>query len=147
MAQVRQRVDHKRTFLFLEQLIIKHNAAEKCLGIKEVHNGLDFQFKSKSHAMRLSEFITNQVPTRIKHSKQLISQDIRNNHYSYKHSISIEIAAICRDDLAVLSKPLSTLLGGIGPMVLVYKISTFVNIVDVFTMQTYEIDQQVYWKY
>jgi nonsense-mediated mRNA decay protein 3 len=53
MAQVRQRVDHKRTFLFLEQLIIKHNAAEKCLGINEVHNGLDFQFKSKSHAMRL----------------------------------------------------------------------------------------------
>jgi len=25
-------------------------------------------------------------------------------------------------------------------MVLVYKISTFVNIVDIFTMQTYEID-------
>jgi nonsense-mediated mRNA decay protein 3 len=46
-----------------------------------------------------------------------------------------------------LSKPLSNLLGGIGPMVLVYKISTFVNIVDVFTMQTYEIDQMVYWKH
>ena len=41
-AQLRQRVDHKRTFLFLEQLIIKHNAAEKCLGIKEMHDGLDF---------------------------------------------------------------------------------------------------------
>jgi len=38
-------------------------------------------------------------------------------------------------------------LGGIGPLVLVYKISTFVNVVDVKTMQTYEIDQMNYWKY
>lgn len=41
-VQLRQRVDHKRTFLFLEQLIIKHNAAEKCLSIKEMHDGIDF---------------------------------------------------------------------------------------------------------
>lgn len=41
-VQVRQRVDHKRTFLFLEQLIIKHNAAEKCLNIKDMDDGLDF---------------------------------------------------------------------------------------------------------
>ena len=58
-VQVRQRVDHKRTFLFLEQLIIKHNAAEKCISIKEVHDGLDFQFKNKSHANRLVDFISN----------------------------------------------------------------------------------------
>ena len=37
-------------------------------------------------------------------------------------------------------------LGGIGPMVLVYKISKFIHILDVKTMQTYEIDQQTYWK-
>lgn len=34
-----------------------------------------------------------------------------------------------------------------GPLVLVYKISTFVQIVDVFTMRTYEIDTNMYWKY
>ena len=34
-----------------------------------------------------------------------------------------------------------------GPMVLVYKISTFVHVVDVFTMKTYEIDQVAYWKH
>ena len=32
-------------------------------------------------------------------------------------------------------------LGGIGPMVLVYKISKFVHIVDPKTMRTYEIDK------
>jgi nonsense-mediated mRNA decay protein 3 len=38
-------------------------------------------------------------------------------------------------------------LGGIGPMVLVYKVSRFVYIVDIRTMQTYELDEKYYWKY
>ena len=31
-------------------------------------------------------------------------------------------------------------------MVLVYKISKFIHIVDIKTMQTFEIDKQTYWK-
>lgn len=146
-TQVRQRVDHKRTFLFLEQLIIKHNAAEKCLSIKEMHDGLDFQFKNKSHGNRLVDFISGVVPSKFKTSKQLISHDLKSNTYSYKYTISMEIAPICKDDLVILPKALSRELGGLGPMVLVYKISTFVHIVDVFTMRTYEVDQVLYWKY
>ncbi len=61
--QVRQRVDHKRTFLFLEQMLIKHNMANRAIGIKEVHDGLDFHFKSRADANRLSEFISGAVPT------------------------------------------------------------------------------------
>lgn len=59
----------------------------------------------------------------------------------------MDIAPICKDDLVILPKALSRELGGLGPMVLVYKISTFVHIVDVFTMRTYECDQNMYWKY
>lgn len=33
-TQVRQRVDHKRTFLHLEQLILKHNAHAQALQIQ-----------------------------------------------------------------------------------------------------------------
>lgn len=76
----------------------------------------------------------------MKQSKQLISHDLRNNSYHYKYSTSIDIAPVCKDDLVLLPKALSNKLGGIGPLVLVYKISTFVHIVDVYTMQTYEID-------
>ncbi|KAK3234729.1 hypothetical protein CYMTET_55024 [Cymbomonas tetramitiformis] len=36
VAQVRQHVEHKRTFLYLEQLILKHGAEAGTLGIKEV---------------------------------------------------------------------------------------------------------------
>lgn len=140
-------MDHKRTFLFLEQLILKHNAAEKCISIKEVHDGLDFQFSNKSHASRLAEFIQSQVPSKMKQSKQLISHDMKNNTFNYKYTVSIDIAPICKDDLVLLPKSLSRELGGIGPLVLVYKISTFVHIVDVITMQTYEVDQVTYWKH
>lgn len=72
---------------------------------------------------------------------------MKNNVFNYKYTISADIAPICKDDLVLLPKALSKELGGIGPLVLVYKISTFVNIVDVLTMQTYEIDQVTYWKY
>jgi len=55
--QVRQKAEHKRTFFFLEQMILKNNANERCLKIKEEKDGLDFFFKSKPDAMKLLEFI------------------------------------------------------------------------------------------
>lgn len=117
------------------------------MNIKEMHDGLDFQFKNKSHANRLVDFIQGMVPSRFKSSKQLISHDLKNNDFNYKYTISQEIAPICKDDLVLLPKQLSRDLGGLGPLVLVYKISTFVQVVDVVTMRTYEIDQNMYWKY
>ena len=38
--QVRQHVYHKRTFLFLEQLILKHGADVNCTKIKDIHEWL-----------------------------------------------------------------------------------------------------------
>lgn len=61
--------------------------------------------------------------------------------------MALDIAPICKDDLVLLPKGLSKELGGIGPLVLVYKISNFVNIVDIKSMQTYEIDSNTYWKH
>lgn len=76
----------------------------------------------------------------------MVSHDAKNNSYNYKHTFILELAPICRDDLVILPKKLSKELGGIGPIVLVYKISTFVHIVDIHTMQTFEIDAVTYWK-
>lgn len=81
-----------------------------------------------------------------KSSKQLISHDAKNNSYNYKHTFILELAPICRDDLVILPRKVSKDLGGIGPLVIVYKISTFVHIVDIHTMETFEIDQVTYWK-
>lgn len=38
--QVRQHVEHKRTFFYLEQVILKHGAAHSCINIKDVHQVL-----------------------------------------------------------------------------------------------------------
>jgi len=43
-VQVRQKVEHKKTFFLLEQLILEHGAHEKCINISHVQNGVDFQF-------------------------------------------------------------------------------------------------------
>ena len=40
-VQVRQKVEHKRTFLFLEQLILKHGMERDTIGIKSQPDGLD----------------------------------------------------------------------------------------------------------
>lgn len=76
-VQVRQRVDHKRTFLFLEQMILRSNAQEKCIGIKEVEggHGVNFEFKNKSHATRFTDFVTDSVCCQARNSRSLISQD------------------------------------------------------------------------
>lgn len=51
--QVRQRVGHKRTFLYLEQLILKHGAQRGCLSIETFRDGMDFYFPDKGKAARL----------------------------------------------------------------------------------------------
>lgn len=35
--QVRQHTGHKRTFFYLEQLILKYNVDQQCISIKEMH--------------------------------------------------------------------------------------------------------------
>ena len=35
--QVRQHTEHKRTFMFLEQVILKYNAASTCINVKDIH--------------------------------------------------------------------------------------------------------------
>lgn len=56
-SQIRQKVNHKRTFLLMEQLIIKHQMHSKAVNIKELPEGIDFYFQNKSQANSLSDFI------------------------------------------------------------------------------------------
>jgi nonsense-mediated mRNA decay protein 3 len=64
LVQVRQKVPHKRTFLYLEQLIIKHAAQKDTISLKEVKGGLDFFYSQRSHAIKMVEFLSGVAPTR-----------------------------------------------------------------------------------
>ena len=79
VVQLRQKVNHKRTFLFLEQVILKHKAQAKALSIKEHPEGVDFYFANRAQANSFSAFIHEYLPCQTKTSRQLISVDEKSN--------------------------------------------------------------------
>jgi nonsense-mediated mRNA decay protein 3 len=65
IVQVRQRVSHKRTFLYLEQLILKHGSHRGCLNIETFEDGMDFYFPDNGKARRFIAFLDDVAPTKV----------------------------------------------------------------------------------
>ena len=146
VVQVRQKVPHKRTFLYLEQLILKHSAHRDTINIKESKEGLDFFFSQRNHAEKFVDFLTSVTPVRTKKSQELISMDIHTSTKSYKFSYSCELVPICKDDLLALPLKLAKQIGNISPMALCYRVGTSVNVMDPSTLQTADIATNIYWR-
>ncbi|XP_047488518.1 60S ribosomal export protein NMD3-like [Penaeus chinensis] len=146
VVQVRQKTDHKRTFYYLEQLILKHRAHEKTLGIKPVHEGLDFFYSFEPYARKLLDFFSSVVPCRWTHSKKLISHDIHSNTYNYKHTFSVEIVPVCKDSVVCLPSKMAHQLGGIGQICIVHRITNVICLIDPNTAQMAEVNSSTYWK-
>ncbi|KAI9228519.1 MAG: NMD3 family-domain-containing protein [Piptocephalis tieghemiana] len=146
MVQVRQKVPHKRTFLYLEQLILKHGAHKDTINIKEAKDGLDFYYSQRSHAIRMCEFLSAVVPLKTKSSEQLISSDIHNNTSNYRFTYSVELVPICKDDLICLPHKLANSLGNISPLVLCSKVSNSLQVIDPNTLQAAEVSCPVYYR-
>lgn len=147
VVQLRQKADHKRTLYFLEQLILKHNAHDKVVGIKTVKDGLDFQFAHRSHSQKFADFVQGLFPARTRLSKHLISHDPNNNTYNYKYSIHCEICPLSKDDMVYLPRNIRTRLGGLPSLMTVSKMTTAVHLVDPITGRTCEVNGTEYWKY
>ncbi|ESZ92718.1 nonsense-mediated mRNA decay protein 3 [Sclerotinia borealis F-4128] len=145
-VQVRQKVPHKRTFLFLEQLILKHGAHKDTINIKEVKDGLDFFFAARNSAEKFVDFLNSVAPITSKKSQELISMDIHTSTKSYKFSFSVEVVPICKDDLVALPIKLARSAGNISPLGLCYRIGNSINILDPQTLQTAEISCPIYWR-
>ncbi|TVY17552.1 60S ribosomal export protein NMD3 [Lachnellula arida] len=145
-VQVRQKVPHKRTFLFLEQLILKHSAHKDTINIKEVKDGLDFYYSARNQAEKFVDFLTSVAPVRSKKSQELISMDIHTSTSSYKFTFSVELVPICKDDLVALPIKLAKQTGNILPLGLCYRVGTSVNILDPSTLQTADISTPIYWR-
>lgn len=146
LVQVRQRVHHKRTFLFLEQMILKHGAHRGCLSIETYRDGMDFYFPDRGKANRFISFIENVVPVKVKHSKKLISTDDKSNISNYKFTSLVEICTLCKDDLLYLPKKVANQLGNISRTVIVKNISNLIHFIDPTTGQTASMPAEVYWR-
>ncbi|KIX04449.1 uncharacterized protein Z518_05317 [Rhinocladiella mackenziei CBS 650.93] len=145
-VQVRQKVPHKRTFLYLEQLVLKHQAHKDTINIKEVKDGLDFYFAQRNHAEKFVDFLTSVTPVRVKKSQEIISMDVHTSSKSYKFTFSCELLPICKDDLVALPIKLAKSIGNIAPLALCYRVGTSVNLLDPTTLHTTDLPTSTYWR-
>ncbi|KAH9635683.1 hypothetical protein HF086_003407 [Spodoptera exigua] len=146
LVQVRQRANNRKTFYYLEQLILKHKAHENTLGIKPKHDGLDFFYATESHARKMVDFIQSVLPIKCQHSKKLISHDIHSNIYNYKFTFSIEIVPLSKDSVVCLPKKLTQQLGAISPICLVNRVTSTIHLIDARTGQVCDVSATVYWR-
>ncbi|KAG8854119.1 hypothetical protein FRB96_007825 [Tulasnella sp. 330] len=146
IVQVRQKVAHKRTFLYLEQLIIKHGADKDTISVKEVKDGLDFFYAQRSHAIKMVEFLNAVVPAKTKDSEQLLSRDTHSNVSNYKFSYSVEIVPICRDDLVCIPRKLARSSGNINQLAVCTRVAGSLQLLDFTTLQTADVSSIVYWR-
>jgi nonsense-mediated mRNA decay protein 3 len=146
VVQVRQKVSHKRTFLYLEQLVLKHRAHTDAINIKEVKDGLDFYFAQRNHAEKFVDFLTSVAPAKVKKSQELISLDIHTSSKSYKFTFSCELVPICKDDLVALPIKLAKSVGNISPLLLCNKVGTAINLIDPSTLQIADVPAPIYWR-
>ncbi|KAL7561293.1 hypothetical protein ACA910_022561 [Epithemia clementina (nom. ined.)] len=146
LVQVRQRVRHKRTFLYLEQLILKQEAHRGCLRIETFRDGMDFYFPDKGKAARFIAFLENVCPIKVKTSKKLISTDLKSNIANFKYTNFVEICPLCKDDLLFLPVKLARNLGNIARLVLVKNISNVIHLIDPRTGQTASMTSDAFWR-
>lgn len=146
-TQIRQKTKHKRTFFYLEQCMIKTGVASKAVNIKEMPGGLDFFWLGKTESGALLEFLKSVVPCQSKESRKLITQDDHNNFKKYKFTLYIEIAPICKHDLAVLPPKLVTTLGGVSPLMVCFRVSSGLHLIDPLTLKIVLVSSTQYWRH
>lgn len=146
VVQVRQRVPHKKTLLFLEQLILHAKAFNDTSNIKERKDGIDFYYQNKVYALKMVEFIKKTIMVRLKVSEQLITEDKKSNKSKYKFTYSLEIVPICRDDIIRVSDKIARKYG-IGRINIVLKVNSNIKLIDPASLKITEIDSRNYWGY
>ena len=145
-VQVRQRCDYKKTLFYLEQLLLKYNAQMKATSIKPVPTGIDFFFPRQQEAKKLCEFIASVLPSKYQHSQQLITHDVHNNFYDYKHTFCLDIVPITKDALVCLPKHLAQQYSNIGQFVVCLRVTDVVTLMNPRTLQLYEVNSSTYWR-
>ncbi|CRH03151.1 60S ribosomal export protein NMD3, putative [Plasmodium relictum] len=147
-VSVRQKVDHKKTLLFLESLLLKYNMNENIINIVTNPDGLDFHFLSRNDALKFCDFILSKTISKCKNSKHLINHDASNNTYNYLYTFSIDICPICKYDLIFFPKDLAMKYGIKSLFYLCIHVSIFIILINPFCfLNNVHISQERYNKY
>lgn len=146
VVQVRQKRSHKKTFLYLEQLILKHNVHKNCVKITSCGDGLDFYFAEKQSKRKFVEFLQAVMPIKWSESQKLISHDVHTQTYNYKYTTLVELPHVSKDDIICLPKIVSAKNGNIGPLVMCQRVTQTVHLVDFLTLDHIEVQKDAYWR-
>ncbi|PAA81661.1 hypothetical protein BOX15_Mlig027541g2, partial [Macrostomum lignano] len=147
LVQLRQHSPHPKTLLYLEQLVLKHQAHRDCTGVKRCGaNGLDFFFAQRQDAKRLADFLAAHSPSRCQTSETLVSHDTHSNVFNYKYTFCIEVAPICKDDVVCLPPPVARKLSSVGQFCVVYRVTDRLHLVDPRTCRTAEVTGKQFWQ-
>ena len=140
-VQVRQHVEHKRTFFLLEQLIIKRNAQVGIAGMEPKKDGIDFKFFSKSKANKFVEFLKSVVPSQVRKTNSLVNKN------RLEFTWSITLVPICVDDLLLLSKKqMQQQCGNIGQYLLCNRVAGTVHLLNPFTLQESVMNEKTFFR-
>uniref|UniRef100_H2Y9C5 60S ribosomal export protein NMD3 n=1 Tax=Ciona savignyi TaxID=51511 RepID=H2Y9C5_CIOSA len=146
-VQVRQKSGHKKTFYYLEQVILKHKMHQNTTKISKKPYGLDFYYSSKQDARKFTDFLMSALPCRYQSSQKLISHDTHSNTFNYKTSFSVELPPVCKDDIVCLPKKLSQQLGNLGQLLICVRVTNCIHLIDFRTLQTAEVSGGLYWRH
>lgn len=146
VVQIRQKVPHKRTFFYLEQMILRYRAHMDTVNIKESRDGIDFYYSQKNHALKMIDFLATVVPIRYTKSEELISQDTQSGKKSYKFSYSVQLVPVCREDLVFLPSSVAKPLGNISQLAICSRVTNNLQFLDPHTLQIADVSASVYWR-
>ena len=140
-VQIRQKVPHKKTFMYLEQYILKNKMQEKAMNIQEVNEGVDFYFGVKRDAEVFTDFIYSVVPSKITLSKKYVSLSTTT------FTFLVDIANVSKYDIIKIDYNSSKLLGGFGPLIICTRLSSKSHFVDLISFKEIDFDSNTYFRY
>ena len=121
----------------MQQLIYGYN----CLLIHGLHCGFKDQLTPRHKNKRLNV----RYVSRYKTGEELVSHDPKCNVFNYKHTYSVEIVPICKDEVVCLPPKLAQHLGNIGQLCVVYRVTQAIHIIDPNTCQSELSWQHFIW--
>ena len=140
-VQIRQRVPHKKTMLYLEQIILHNKMQKSALDFKESIDGFDFFFTTRRAGEVFSNWIATVVPSKITYHKKYVS--LSTSTFTYL----VDVANVAKYDLFLLDKDSCTKLGGIGPLLVCTRLSSRTIFIDPRTFNHLYLDGNTFFKY
>lgn len=137
---------HKKTLLWLEQLILRERAHRTTISIAEGRSGLDFHYASKDDAQKMCDFIVRNVPARFGVSGEHLSDDVQQGTAKFKWNFSVELVPINRDDLVVLPKRLAHSKAGIAQLTVCFRLTNSLYFIDPNTAEIAQVTAAEYWR-